>query len=164
MAAGERVPEHGEDVGIHEGLAAGEADFPRGQSFARDLIEEGSDLGARHVDEPVVLRARLDVAIAAFDVAEAAGVDPQRAQRLQGDEGAGLAGRRPVRIAEFALARLKRGLGHAWCPCKPLGPLVSRSRGSPQGARHHPFVRPILPSRPALRHASPLAIAGVAQW
>ena len=41
MAAGESVAEHGENVGVHERLAAGEADLPRGQRLALDLIEEG---------------------------------------------------------------------------------------------------------------------------
>ena len=122
MPARKRVSEHGEDVGVHERLAAGEADLPRGQPLARDLIEEGSDLGARHIGEPVVLRARFDIAIAAFDVAEAAGVDPQRPQRFKRDASAGLAGRGPVRIAEFALARLERGLGHGWCPASFSAP------------------------------------------
>ena len=59
MAAAERVAEHGENVGVHERLAAGEADLPRGQRLALDLIEEGGNLGAVDIGEPVVLRARI---------------------------------------------------------------------------------------------------------
>ena len=39
-AARERVAQHGENVGIHERLAAGEADLARGPLPALDLIED----------------------------------------------------------------------------------------------------------------------------
>ena len=54
-----------------------------GQRVARDLVEKGGRLGAGDIGEPVVVGARVDIAIAAGDIAEAAGVDPQRAQARQ---------------------------------------------------------------------------------
>ena len=75
-AALERVAQHGDDVGIHERLAAGEADLAHGPLPVLDLIEIGDRLGAGDVGEAVVVGARFDIAIAAGDIAEAAGVDP----------------------------------------------------------------------------------------
>ena len=48
--------------------------------WAGDLVVEGGGLGPRDVDEPVVAGARFDVAVPAGDVAERAGVDPERLQ------------------------------------------------------------------------------------
>ena len=45
-SARQRILEHGEDVGIHEGFAAGEADLLRRQAGLRDLVEKGEHLGA----------------------------------------------------------------------------------------------------------------------
>ena len=75
-AALERVAQHGDDVGIHERLAAGEADLAHGPLPMLDLVEIGGRLGAGDVGEAIVVGARFDVAIAAGDIAEAAGVDP----------------------------------------------------------------------------------------
>src|SRR6478752_1098704 len=138
MAAGESVAEHGENVGVHERLAAGEADLPRGQRLALDLIEEGRNLAAVDISEPVVLRARFDIAIAAFDVAQAAGVDPQHAQSLKPNLRAPLTGSGPVRVAELLFPRLEeRGLGHD-LPCKRL--LISRSHDQPARRKANPIT------------------------
>ena len=51
-------------------------EIEHGQWPVLDLIQICGSLGAGHVGEAIVLGARFDVAIAAGDVAEAAGVDP----------------------------------------------------------------------------------------
>ena len=114
VTAIQRIAEHGDHVGIHERLAAGEADLAHRQAIACDLIEKGSRLGAGKISEPVVVGARVDVAIAACDVAQAAGVEPQRAQAGKCDTGAALALGGHVGVAEFRVRREKRGVGHGY--------------------------------------------------
>src|SRR4029079_15273455 len=90
-----------ENFGIHERFAAGKSYFQRLKLRGCNLVEKGAELGQVNISQPVVAWARLDVAIAALDVAEAAGVDPQRAQAFERYDGALLPSRSPVGIAEF---------------------------------------------------------------
>ena len=55
----------------------------------------------RDVDEPVVGGAQFDVAVPARDVAERAGVDPERLEPIERDPGATFARCGPVRMLEF---------------------------------------------------------------
>jgi glycine C-acetyltransferase len=108
------------------------------QGPALELNEEGRNLAAVDRIEPVVLRARFDIAIAAFDVAQAAGVDPQHAQSLKPNLRAPLTGSGPVRVAELLFPRLEeRGLGHD-LPCKRL--LISRSHDQPARRKANPIT------------------------
>ena len=52
--AGQRVFEHGHDIRVHEGLAAGEPDLRRAQLFRFDLIQIAGDFGGGNIDEPIV--------------------------------------------------------------------------------------------------------------
>src|SRR5262249_34494288 len=86
--------------------------------IARDLVEKFRNLGAADVSEPVVLGARFDVAVAALDVAQAAGVDPQCAQSVQWNLRTPFSGRGPVWVTELLLPRLERDVDHGGMPCK----------------------------------------------
>ena len=85
-----------------------------------DLIEIGGRLGARDVGKAIVVGARVDIAIAAGDVAEAAGVDPQRAQGVKCDARAPLAFGGHIGVAEFLERRQQRGVGHSDPPARTL--------------------------------------------
>ena len=52
----ERVLHHGQDLRVHERLAAGEADLARAEPPARDLVEVGAASAARDVGEAIVAR------------------------------------------------------------------------------------------------------------
>jgi hypothetical protein len=104
-AAAKRVVQHFDNLGVHERLAAGEADLSDRKAIAHDFVEEGSGLGTGDVGQPIVLGARLDVAVTALDIAKAAGVDPQRAQRLKPNASAALAFSGPIWIGEFCGGR-----------------------------------------------------------
>jgi len=54
-------------------------------AVARDFVEVGTDIVDAEVHEPVVLRARFDVAVTASDVAQGACVEPKRFKRQQWD-------------------------------------------------------------------------------
>ena len=78
--AGEAQLQDRQHVGIHERLATGEGDLAGRQAFARDLVEEGLDLGQRQIDQRIIARRALDVAGGAGQIAQRAGVEPQRVQ------------------------------------------------------------------------------------
>src|SRR5204863_3092934 len=90
-----------------ERLAAGEADLAGAEPAGLDLVEERRRLGRSDVDEPVVARARFDVAVLAGDVAERAGVDPKRLESLQRHGRTGLPGGRPIRVRKLARRALR---------------------------------------------------------
>ena len=140
---------------VHERLAAGEADLARGSARAAISSRKAAASARRDVDEPVVLRARFDVAVAAGDVAEGAGVDPQRRKRFQRARGARLAVRGPVRIAEFAGVCLNAASVHdaQQSDYRPLGLTICCP---PQGTLLHPVGRaPFLPLRPSRAMQNP---------
>jgi hypothetical protein len=87
----EGVPHHPRDVRVHERLAAGEADLARAQPQRLDLVEQARSVPGLEIAQPIVLRSRLDVAVEALDVAQRAGVDPQRIEPRQADGRPGLA-------------------------------------------------------------------------
>jgi hypothetical protein len=105
--AGEGGAKHRHHVAVHEGLAAGEADLAR--SHSRRLVEISLGLGDGQIDERVVGRRAFDVAALAGEVAERAGVDPQRVEPLQRDMRAPLAFGGDERVAE--LGRVERARG-----------------------------------------------------
>jgi len=82
----ERLAEHLEHAGVHEGFAAGKADLARahGGRFA----QEPHRIGGRQIDQRIVGRAAFDVAAGAGKVAQRAGVQPQRVEVLQRHAGA----------------------------------------------------------------------------
>ena len=88
-------------VQLQERLAAGEADFPGGEGALRDLVEIGARLVGGQIGVPVVARARLDIAVAAGQVAGRAGVEPQRIEPFEGDPAARLALGGRVRVAKL---------------------------------------------------------------
>ncbi len=55
--------QHHEDVRVHEGLASGETDLVSSQVQPGELVKIVLHLGGRQVGQPVVRRARLDVAV-----------------------------------------------------------------------------------------------------
>jgi hypothetical protein len=105
-AAPERRVEHAEHVGVHEGLAAGEADFTRAEPAC--LVEEKIDFGQRRIDQGVVPGRAFDVAVLAGEIAQGAGVDPQRVEPLHRDARADVALRRPQRVAELGAVQWLR--------------------------------------------------------
>ena len=76
--------EHGlhdvQNVRAHEGLATGNADFLRTFAERFDLIQEGRHIREREIDKIVIGRRAFDVAVHAFNVAERAGIQPERLQ------------------------------------------------------------------------------------
>ncbi len=102
----ERVAQHGRQLAVEERLAAGEAHLLHGQAVAGDLVQVARHLRGRHVRQGVVARAALDVAVAAGDVAQRAGVDPERPQPRQGHRRPPLPLGRHPRVAE--LRRIER--------------------------------------------------------
>ncbi len=94
-------------VRVHERLAAGERDLAGGQLAISDLIEIRGDLGERQIHQCVVARRAFDIAALAGQVAQGAGVEPERLQRGHRDAGARLALGGDQRIAE--LGRIERG-------------------------------------------------------
>src|SRR5262249_6015588 len=84
-SARETIPDHAEELRIHERLAAGEPDLFRAPAVALDLVEIRGDFVAREIEEPIVPRARFYVAVLAGDVAERSGVEPKRLQAPRRD-------------------------------------------------------------------------------
>jgi hypothetical protein len=78
-----------------------DSDFGRAQVVRGDFVEIGGHFGKADVDEPVVCRARLDIAALTGEVAQRAGVEPKGIQRGQADGGASLAGCRTVRVLKL---------------------------------------------------------------
>ena len=74
-----------------------------------DFVEVCGDFLGGQIDEPVVLRRRFDIAVMAGQVAQRAGVEPQRVERAQRHLGAGLASGGHERVAELARIRLQGG-------------------------------------------------------
>src|SRR5690606_26539789 len=107
----QRIAYHGDDFGIEKRLAASEPDFAGRQLQLCDFIEIRRDLRRADVLQPVVPRARFDVAIPALDVAERAGVDPQRLEPGQRNDSPALAGGSPVRVLELAYGTGAAGEG-----------------------------------------------------
>jgi hypothetical protein len=105
----EGIRHHARDVRVHERLAAGEADLARAQPQRLDLVEQTCGVSGREIAQTIVLRPRLDVAVEAFDVAQRAGVDPQRIEPRQPDRRPGLALGGDVGIPE--LVRQGRKVG-----------------------------------------------------
>ena len=91
MAGAQAVLHHAGQVRVHERLAAGEADLLGAEAECGDFIQIGARFGAVDVRETVVARTRLDVAVGTGEVAQRAGVEPQRAQLAEGHGGAALA-------------------------------------------------------------------------
>ena len=110
-AALQGIPHQLDQVRVHEGLTAREADLAGAKPSGLDLVEVGRGLGRRYVGEPAVARARFDIAVLTGNVAERAGVDPERLEPLERHAGPGLAGRRPVGILEFSRRMLRLQYG-----------------------------------------------------
>ena len=106
----EAGPDDRRDVGVHEGLTACQPDLPRRQPRLGDLVEKAHDVGERQVGKAVVGRARFDIAVAASEVAQRAGVEPKGPERVERDRGAPVAVRRDVRVAKLDAARGGAGL------------------------------------------------------
>jgi hypothetical protein len=85
ISACERLPEHLDQVGVHERLSAREPDLFDGQAQRFDLIEELAQLAQREKRQAVAQRAGFHVAVTALDVAEGASVEPQGLKRSQPD-------------------------------------------------------------------------------
>ena len=56
--------------------------------LAQSVFQVGGNLGTCEVCQPIIARRRFDIAVATGQVAQRAGVEPQRLQRLQTDGGA----------------------------------------------------------------------------
>ena len=83
-------------------------------AVALDLVEVGGDLGGAEIDQPIVARRGFDVAVVAREVAERAGIEPQRLERPQGHVGPRLAFGGGQGILE--LRRIDRNGEHRWGP------------------------------------------------
>ena len=100
-AAAQAIRQHLEQLGIHEGLAAREPDFLRRQLVRGDLVQVRADFGGAQIDQAVIRRAGLDIAVLAGQVAERACVEPKRAQGLQRHGGPAFALGGGRRVAEL---------------------------------------------------------------
>ena len=78
IAVRKTVLQHPQEVGIHEWLAAGESDFLGPPSVPLNFIEIRCNFASDEIDEPVVARARFDVAVAAGDIAKRPSIEPKR--------------------------------------------------------------------------------------
>ena len=70
--------DHLDHLGVHEGLATGEPDLAHAPFAVFKLFQIVGHLVSRQIDQPIIARRRLDIAIHAFDVAQRAGVKPKR--------------------------------------------------------------------------------------
>ena len=71
--AREGILQHRYEMRVHEGFAAGEADFSRAPAVAFDLIEIARRVVCAQVDQRIVRRAALDIAGRAGEVAQRPG-------------------------------------------------------------------------------------------
>ena len=108
--SGQRVFQHGQKVRVHERLSAGEADFFGAELLALNLVQVAGHLRSRQIDQRVIAGCGFDVAIDAGQVAQRAGVKPERPQGDGIDPGAGFALGRAQWIAE--LQRVFRATVH----------------------------------------------------
>ena len=96
-------------------LDAVDYDGSRALAKCLSFVEKGRDFSCAQVNQTVVRRRRLDIAVLAFDVAKRAGVEPKRFQARQRDAGAALALRGRVRVLKFVrverIERLRFGDG-----------------------------------------------------
>ena len=88
MSTAERVAHHAQHVGVHERFAAREADL---DSIMPNHVENMLCVGSCQIDKAVIGRARMHVTIGAFDVAERAGVEPERLEIMKDDMRPGFA-------------------------------------------------------------------------
>jgi hypothetical protein len=105
-AAAEHVCQHRRQVRVHERIAAGEADLLGAEAKQRRLVEIFADFGRREIDEAVVPGRGFDIAVAAGQVAQGSGVEPQGAQLPQRDRRPLFALGRDARVAK--LCRVER--------------------------------------------------------
>ena len=73
---------------VQERLAAGKADQPGAEPQRRDLVEVLSHVGDAQINQPVIARRGFDIAVAAGQIAQRAGIEPQRIERFERDLGA----------------------------------------------------------------------------
>ena len=111
-AAAQDFPDHRRQLRVHERLAAGEADLLDGQAVVGDLVEVAAHVVEADVGQAVVVRSRFHVAVAATQIAQAAGVEPERRQPRQRHHGAALALGGDVRFAELVRGQQRAGGGH----------------------------------------------------
>ena len=111
-AAAQDFPDHRRQLRVHERLAAGEADLLDGQAVAGNLVEVAAHVIEVDVGQAVVVRPRFHVAVAATQIAQAAGVEPKRRQPRQRHHGAALALGGDVRFAELVRGQQRAGGGH----------------------------------------------------
>ena len=81
-------PDH---LRVHEGLSARKADLDRAEAKRVDLIEIGDHVRLGQVDQRIIGGRAEDVAVLALDIAQRAGVEPQRLERIKPHAGAGFA-------------------------------------------------------------------------
>ena len=99
----ERQARHLDHLGIHEGLAAGEADLGHRPAPLAQLGEVAGHILRRQVDQRVIGRAAFDVTMRAGDVAQGPGVEPQRLRIAQRHRRARFAAGGDRRVAELAV-------------------------------------------------------------
>jgi hypothetical protein len=90
-----------EKIWVHERLAAGEADLARANGGVGGFHKERCDFGACDIDQRIILGRAFDVAALARDVAQRAGVEPQRREAVEWHCRAALALGGPDGIDEF---------------------------------------------------------------
>ena len=86
---------------VHEGFAAGKADFP--SAHRRGFVEEWRKLRRRQIAEAVIRRRGFNIAMGAFHIAERAGIHPQRIESSEGHARAFGAVGRNVRVLKFSV-------------------------------------------------------------
>src|SRR5262249_46144495 len=140
-ATTEAIFQHAKKFRVHERLAAGKPDLFRSPSMALDLVKVGSNFIVREINEAVVPRTRFDIAVAASDVAERAGVEPKRPQPLQRDARARLTRRGEMGILELLRLKLRHRVAIAARPKLSAGGraptarcLLRLQRTRPKGA------------------------------
>ena len=85
VAPGQAQVQHVEDFWVHERFPARETDLLHAERQAFRLGEKRRDFRSTQVDQSIVARCRLDIAVPAGQIAQRPGVEPQRPQTVQGD-------------------------------------------------------------------------------
>jgi len=86
---------------VHERLTAGKGNLCHRPVALRDLPQIIAHLVGGDIDQRIIRRAGRDIAVHAFNVAQGAGVEPQRLRVCQADSRAGFALGRQGRILKF---------------------------------------------------------------
>ena len=78
ISPGQRGLGHVDHLGVHERFATGKGNLAHGPVACFELVKIVTHLVSGNVDQRIIGRAGVDIAIHAFDVAQRSGVEPER--------------------------------------------------------------------------------------